>query len=430
MKKKKWIIFLTVFLLLGASLAMILGAFHVSSSDGSGGDAVSSFSDVDISDWFFSDVVYVKEKNIMNGTGDTTFSPDMPTTRGMLVTILWRLEGEPDSAGENAFADVKKDGYYRDAVVWAAENKIVSGYSGMAFGPEDSITREQLATVFYRYAAYKKYDVFGKTELDQYEDAAQISDYALESMQWANAGGIIMGTYEGNLEPQGTATRCQVAAILHRFIEAYSTEAADEEPESPAATAEPSEKPIGEKRPAVSYGNTASGRNKAEADTDAEKSPAGGEDNPEKGTEDTNSRFPGLKVHSASGTPGKEVQVLVSVENNPGILGMILSIGYDENVLQLESVENGEAVSDVLTLTPSKTLSSGAKFVWDGLELAPEDIRDGTVLVMNFKISDTANTGKYSINFGYAEGDIIDNTLSSISPQLEQGYITVEVEKE
>ncbi len=416
MSKKKWIASGTAALLLFVAVYMLRGAFPASSESGTDAGDTVLFTDVTASDWFYEDVAYVKNKNLMNGTGKTTFSPDSVATRGMLVTVLWRMEEAPTAEKAVLFTDVASDTYYHDAVAWAAEDKIVSGYSDTSFGPEDSITREQLATVFYRYAAYKNYDVSRKAELDTYADATQISDYAEEALQWANACGIISGTSAVTLEPKGSATRCQIAAILRRFIEQYSTKPDGTQPEETPGMTEPSEKAAEEKETAAGHGRPVSGG-------------AVSSGNGDNVTVDINSLLPKLKVDTVSGLPGDEVELKVSVENNPGILGMILTIGYDESVLMLKSVENGEAVSDFLTLTSSKTLESGARFVWDGLELAPENIKDGTVLLMRFKIADTADEGKYSINFGYADGDIIDNTLGSIYPQMEQGCITVEAKE-
>ena len=139
-------------------------------------------------------------------------------TRGMLVTVLWRMEGSPAVTGANPFDDVASGKYYENAVIWAAKNGIVGGYSAAAFGPEDKITREQLATILYNCAKYKGCDVsVGQdTNILAYNDMAQISEYALPAMQWACGAGLIHGS-DGNLMPKDSAQRCQVAAILHRF---------------------------------------------------------------------------------------------------------------------------------------------------------------------------------------------------------------------
>lgn len=178
----------------------------------------SPFTDVKTSDWFYDGVQYVYEHDMMNGTGNGKFSPNETTTRGMIVTILHRLEGTP-SANGTAFSDVASGKWYSEAVIWASSNDIVNGYGNGKFGPEDTITREQMAAILYRYANYKSYDVSSSADLSKYTDSAQISSYAAESMAWANAAGLISGTTNTTLSPKGSATRAQAATILMRFCE-------------------------------------------------------------------------------------------------------------------------------------------------------------------------------------------------------------------
>lgn len=178
------------------------------------------FSDVDADDWFYGDVTYVCENGLMNGTSEATFSPNATTTRGMIVTVLHRLEGTPNvSAKTISFADVSDDAYYSDAVAWAAENGIVTGYNNKRFAPNDSISREQMATILWRYAEYKNYDISEKADLSLFQDQGSISSYAVDAMAWANASGLIAGVDDDTLSPKGKAIRAQVAAILHRFCE-------------------------------------------------------------------------------------------------------------------------------------------------------------------------------------------------------------------
>ncbi len=182
-------------------------------------EVVSSlpFTDVDVDDWFYEAVEYVYENDMMNGVSDTKFGPDAQLTRGMIVTILYRLENEPAVSGSD-FSDVVADQYYADPVAWAAKNGIVTGYPDGTFGPNKSITREQLAAILYRYASYKGYDVSKSADLSAYTDADSVSAYAKDAMAWANAEGIITGVTSTTLNPTGTATRAQVAAILARFV--------------------------------------------------------------------------------------------------------------------------------------------------------------------------------------------------------------------
>lgn len=174
------------------------------------------FTDVQEGAWYYDAVKYVYENSLMMGTGDTTFGTNGTTTRGMLVTILHRLSGEPE-AGMSSFSDVAADKYYAKAVAWAAENRIVSGYGNGIFGPEDSITREQMAAILMNYAEFKDYDVTARADLSKYTDADTVSDWARDAMAWANAEGLIQGDGAG-LNATGKATRAQVAAILQRFI--------------------------------------------------------------------------------------------------------------------------------------------------------------------------------------------------------------------
>ena len=175
------------------------------------------FTDVKEGDWFYDEVLYVYENSLMNGVGDNRFAPNSATTRGMLVTILYRLEGEPDVTGEAGFDDVG-DTWYTDAVIWAAANDIVNGIGDNQFGPENTLTREQLVTMLYRYAQNKGYDVTASADLSGYPDAGQIQSWAQEAMTWAVAEGIVEGM-DGNLNPAGSATRAQIATILMRFCE-------------------------------------------------------------------------------------------------------------------------------------------------------------------------------------------------------------------
>ena len=179
------------------------------------------FTDVSEKDWFYGDVMFVYENGLMLGTSKTLFSPYGTATRGMMATILWRMEGSPAPKGKNSFTDVEAGKWYADAITWTAENGIFAGYGKDKFGPDDPITREQLAAIFYRYADYKGYDLTVKGNLDKFKDADKITDYAKTAMQWAVGSGLVKGKSGNLLDPQGTATRAEIAAMLHRFIEKY-----------------------------------------------------------------------------------------------------------------------------------------------------------------------------------------------------------------
>ena len=179
------------------------------------------FTDVSEKDWFYGDVMFVYENGLMLGTSKTLFSPHGTATRGMMATILWRMEGSPAPKGKNSFTDVEAGKWYADAITWTAENGIFAGYGKDKFGPDDPITREQLAAIFYRYADYKGYDLTVKGNLDKFKDADKITDYAKTAMQWAVGSSLVKGKSGNLLDPQGTATRAEIAAMLHRFIEKY-----------------------------------------------------------------------------------------------------------------------------------------------------------------------------------------------------------------
>ena len=177
------------------------------------------FLDVSRTDWFYYDVRYVCENGLMNGTSRNRFSPYGTATRGMLVTILYRMENEPRCFGSAAFSDVKPGAYYEKAVVWASQNNIISGYTDGTFRPDAPVTREQLASILYRYTLYRGQDVSAgeTTSLTGYGDAQAVSSYALPAMRWACGTGILQGA-NGKLSPNGLATRAQLAAMLHRYL--------------------------------------------------------------------------------------------------------------------------------------------------------------------------------------------------------------------
>ena len=185
------------------------------------GTGVNPFTDISEKDWFYGDVMFVYENGLMLGTSKTLFSPHGTAMRGMMATILWRMEGSPVPKGKNSFTDVEAGKWYADAITWTTENGIFAGYGKDKFCPDDPITREQLAAIFYRYADYKGYDLTVKGDLDKFKDADKITDYAKTAMQWAVGSGLMKGKSGNLLDPQGTATRAEIAAMLHRFIEKY-----------------------------------------------------------------------------------------------------------------------------------------------------------------------------------------------------------------
>lgn len=177
------------------------------------------FADVPSGSWYYDDVAYVYDTGLMTGLTATAFGPNLSTTRGMIVTILWRMENEPAAKHGCPFADVRRGSYYEQAIAWASENGIVTGFDASTFAPDRAITREQLAAILFRFAAYRGMDAVTLREnLSRFQDQAAISAYAVSALNWAVGEGLMQGTGD-KLEPTGSATRAQVAAMLRRFIQ-------------------------------------------------------------------------------------------------------------------------------------------------------------------------------------------------------------------
>lgn len=186
-------------------------------------DAVKNpFADVNAGDWFYQDVLFSYEKGLMSGMDAAVFAPYANTTRAQIAVIFYRMEGSPAVEGENSFTDVVRDSgtaWFYDAVTWAQQNGIMGGYDNSSFAPNDPITREQLAAIFYRYAQYKGYDTTqGGMAIREFDDYESISDYAMGAMAWAVNTGLVKGD-SNLLYPKGTATRAEIAALFHRFAE-------------------------------------------------------------------------------------------------------------------------------------------------------------------------------------------------------------------
>ena len=423
MYKSKKNISICIFILLAAVLILLYIRFTESSLNiaetSSYNSNVTLYDDVNEDDWFFNDVKYVSENNLMNGTASGIFSPYEETTRGMIVTILWRLEGKP-AISINSFIDVKSGTYYYDAVAWAFENEIVNGYNDSYFGPEDIITREQLATILYRYVESKNSIVLSESNLSGFTDFKQINDYAMDALKWANVNGIITGIALDKIAPQGSAIRCQVAAVLKRMCENIHISNVNNILKE---SAEPDSEETIEKENAFT---STDGEQSDFSNQSSDKEDHIINSNDLGGFENTDNEQPIVKVNTAYAAPGENVKVDIEIQNNPGILGMILSLEYDNTVMKLLNVKNGEAVSDVLNLTTSKDMNTGVRFVWDGLELVPAEIRNGTLLVLEFEIFDTIDVGReYPLNISYNPGDIVNNNLEEVNLKIEQGHLEV-----
>lgn len=351
------------------------------------------FVDVEYNSWYSDAIQYMYEHNLMNGVGNNRFAPNGTVTRGMLVTILHRLDGADETVEKSAFEDVPAGSYYKDAVDWAAAHGIVDGYSQKRFGSNDNVTREQLATILYRYSMYKGYDVTKESTLAVYADSKEISRYALKAMRWSVAMGIISGLSETQLGPSLSATRAQVSAMVMRFDRLFSSEIF-----------------VNDKTPkdsSVVHPSRTLSPNQAGAIT----------------TDDAGVAT--LAVERVVAKAGdKDVTVSVHIKNNPGILGMTLTVSYDEQNLKLINAKNGSAVSEVLTFVPAKFLKSGSSFVWYGTDLNEKQIKDGTVLTLTFEVAEDAK-GMIPIVLTVADGDIIDNRLQTVNMSLQNGSILV-----
>ena len=181
---------------------------------------LADFTDVKVKAWYHDGVHYCLEHGLMSGYGNGIFGPNNDLSRGMLVQVLYNLEGCPSTSDKSVFDDVAANAWYADAVNWAVSVGVVAGYGNGKYGPNDPITREQLATILYHYAQYKEYDVsVGEdTDLGSYTDASEISEYAIPAMRWACGAGVISGVTTSTLVPSGAATRAQVATMLMHFV--------------------------------------------------------------------------------------------------------------------------------------------------------------------------------------------------------------------
>lgn len=181
-------------------------------------ETASPFKDVKTSDWFYDAVQYVYEHDLMSGTGDENFSPNEATTRGMMVTILYNMDGKPE-ASSPSFTDVPANEWYAAPVAWASANEIVSGYGDGKFGPNDPITREQMVTILYQYAQYKQYDLAAQGSVFAFSDGDKASRYALTPLSWAIGKGVLSGVGNNLLDPTGNTERSHMATVMKAFCE-------------------------------------------------------------------------------------------------------------------------------------------------------------------------------------------------------------------
>ena len=389
---------------------------------------VNPFSDVKSTDWFYEYVAAAHANGLMVGTSPTMFSPDASMTRAMFARILANLERVDFSAYTTSrFTDVPVGQWYTSAIEWAADKSIVSGIGNNKFDPDADITREQMAVMLYNYIEFKNISLPAIQAAAAFADESSVSLWAIGAVRAIKSAGIITGK-PGNLyDPKTTASRAEVATIFARFLDYIADDIQDPEDKNlEDNNNKPANNNTGTPDPGSGDQGAGTPSGSDSGAQGAGTSSGGSSGNPSipVGNEVKNT-YPTLSVSNVSVKPGGNVQVVVRLDNNPGVLGMALTMYYDETACVLQSVESGEAFRGVLELTTSKTLSSGGRFIWDGVDISQSDIKDGPILLANFSIPQGTNAGKYPITIKYSEGDIVDKELASVSPLIENGYITV-----
>lgn len=402
----------------------------------------TTFSDVPKNEWYSESVEYVFENGLMNGTSKTTFEPASSITRGMIVTIIYRMEGMPTVVSESKYTDVNKEFYYYSPIVWATENGIVNGYSKEIFAPNDRITREQFAAILYRYADYKGLDVSFDLRiveaLKKYDDNSLINDYAKDAISWANHSKLITGTSVTTLEPQGTATRAQAATIFMRFDKWIDeAENAKSDEQKTDETSKDNEEPDDHKDvTADNSQNESTKENETpthtnNTDKESENGTSNEEKEPDNTTDnnDTEIDYQGLylKVNDSEITNGNNVEVNVSLENNPGIMGMMISFEYDEKAMKLVKVLNGNVLTDEngYVFTSPRNMASGCRASWYTLEDECTMV-SGTVVTLVFEVFDSTQKGSYPVTIRYNSDDVIDMNEENLALEIINGQIIVE----
>ena len=410
----------------------IIAAIIVSGAVDANAEATGTQAYADVSEaaWYKASVDYVTAHGLMNGIGDNRFDPEGTVTRGMLVTILYRMDGSPDVTGAPTFQDVRKGSYYENAVIWATSNAVVHGYSTTVFAPDDSVTREQVAAILYRYTGTGAGPTADQKAVSQYSDAKEISDYARDAMVWAVREGLVSGTGQTQLEPKGQASRAQISAIMMRYDMNLRTTA----PEADASTADAggstdasSESPHNNRTESDTLQSNNGNWNEPQnpSPSEAQNVNVPSEDSPSVEAQ-SEMGAPTIVVTSVTASPGDaDVEVHITIHNNPGILGMTLSVLYDDTVLILKDAENGGAFLNVLTLTQPGKYAPQCRFVWDGQEIIADDVRDGDILVLRFDIADQVESGVFPIAVFYNDGDIIDNELAPITVAVNNGIAEI-----
>ena len=313
------------------------------------------FSDISTDAWYKDSVKYAKENGLMNGVSKTEFAPEINITRSMAVTVLYRMAKSPECAFEKTFADVSKEDYYGIAVLWAVREKIATGYGNMVFGSNDEITREQFATMIYRYVKSTGKDVSSKMALTKFEDASKVSAYATDALEWACEVGLINGMTETTLAPQGKTTRAQAATVFMRLDKLLKE------------SQKPDPKPVNPTTP------------------DSDNNPA-------------------ITLKAISDFEKKEVKAVISLENNKGIASLKAFIEYDTNVLTLKEVSFNKAFGEYVSAPQPYSSPQVLNFI-SPLE---DVIHNGEFATLIFTINEDFDT-KTEIKVVYDK----DNTFNS-----------------
>ncbi len=349
-------------------------------------DTTYKFSDVPKNEWYAESIDYAYENGFMNGMTQTTFEPQTSISRGMIVTIIHRMEGSPKTAGELNFVDVNSTYYYCEPIKWASQNGIVNGIDKENFAPDAEITREQFATILYRYATSKGIDVKAREQsfsFANYVDKDKISEYAVLALAWANENGLIKGVTTTTLEPQGKATRAQAATIFMRFdkllketVKAGDSSEKSDEKANDNKDNETTEKKTSDKEESSSdkdntpqttpdsnqNNNQDKDENAGEWDevtgesgkNDDDKDNEGNKDEENDNNKDELPASPTIYIENVS-VSGKYADVYISVINNPGIASLKFDVKFDDKKLKLVSVDFDSSWGDYITApTPYK----------------------------------------------------------------------------
>ena len=393
--------------------------------------AESIFADVADNSWYAAGVEYVYQKGFMNGVTSNTFEPESKITRGMVVTIIYRLEGKPSVTEKFGYTDVAENDYYFDSVMWATETCIVNGYGGSIFAPQDTITREQFATILYRYSKYKGFDISVDNEsrdtFEKYSDSSSISPYAQNAMEWALVSGLITGITPVTLEPQETATRAQAATVLMRFDGWCDSDnnGKQETDSSTSGTSDSSSSNGSDEKETehITDGNKRDNDSSSSHDrADSSKANEKTDDN----KEETTSTHPTLKVSDTSTDGKKSIEVSVSIKNNPGTSALLVSFEYDENAVKLKEIRNGEVFTSdrEYVFTAPKNTASGCRASWYTLNELPAT-NDGVVAILCFEVLEDAPEGTYSINIKCEPDNAINAIEENIDFKTVNGSIVI-----